>query len=56
MPKPFQTVLHGTCLLGGKHPVGSALARECPVLNAGKRSERAKKAAQTRRQRPQKPA
>jgi hypothetical protein len=44
----FRTVLHGTCLLKGKHPAGSRLARECPVLNAQARSARAKKAAQTR--------
>src|SRR5262249_31377782 len=46
-----QTVLHGTCLLGGVHSAGSDLARECPVLNARKRSERTQKAAQTRARR-----
>jgi hypothetical protein len=40
------TILHGTCLVNGQHPPGSALARECPVLNAPRRSERAKRAAQ----------
>jgi hypothetical protein len=34
--KPFRTVLHGTCLLGGQHPAGSKLARECPVLRRQK--------------------
>jgi hypothetical protein len=32
MAKVFRTVIHGTCLLDGKHPPGSKLARECPVL------------------------
>jgi hypothetical protein len=37
--KPFRTILHGTCLLGGRHPKGSKLAKECPVL---RRQERQK--------------
>jgi hypothetical protein len=37
MPKAFRTVLHGTCLLDGKHPPGSKLARECPVLRRAER-------------------
>jgi hypothetical protein len=47
---PFRTVLHGTCLLGGRHPAGSLEAKECP-LNPQRieaRSARAKKAAQSR--------
>lgn len=32
MAKKFRTILHGTCLLKGKHPPGSKLAKECPVL------------------------
>lgn len=36
-PKAFRTVLHGTCLLNGKHPPGSRLARECPVLRRAER-------------------
>ncbi len=43
------TVLHGVCLLDGKHPAGSQLAKECPVLNASKRSEARKKGWLTRR-------
>lgn len=45
------TILHGTCLVNGQHPAGSKLARECPVLNAPARSERARRAASTRRER-----
>jgi hypothetical protein len=37
--KRFRTVVHGLCLLGGRHPEGSPLARECPVQNAGRRAE-----------------
>jgi hypothetical protein len=55
-PRRFRTILHGVCLLVGKHPPGSVLARECPVLTAQARSDRAKRSAQTRRQRPAKPA
>src|SRR5262245_2912077 len=36
------------CLLGGCHPVGSPWALECPILNAEKRSQRARKAAAAR--------
>lgn len=32
-----RTVLHGTCLLNGKHPPGSKLARECPLLRRQRR-------------------
>jgi len=35
--KPFRTILHGTCLVDGRHPEGSKLARECPVLRRQKR-------------------
>lgn len=35
----MRSIIHGTCLLKGKHPSGSKLARECPVLNAAKRAE-----------------
>ena len=35
--RPFRTILHGTCLVNGKHPPGSQLARECPVLRRQKR-------------------
>jgi hypothetical protein len=31
-PKRFRTVLHGTCLVNGRHPAGSQMERECPVL------------------------
>jgi hypothetical protein len=48
LPKRFRTVLHGTCLLHGRHPADSDLARECPLLTAGKRSERSRRAARTR--------
>jgi hypothetical protein len=37
MSPPFRTVLHGTCLLDGRHPAGSKLARECPVLRRARR-------------------
>lgn len=36
-PRRFRTVLHGTCLLAGKHPPGSKMARECPVLRRARR-------------------
>ena len=36
-PRRFRTILHGTCLVGGRHPEGSELARECP---ARRRQER----------------
>lgn len=47
---PYRTILHGTCLLNGQHPPGSALARECPrnAEAAAKRSARSRKAALTR--------
>jgi hypothetical protein len=44
----YRTVLHGTCLLNGKHPPGFKEAKECPVLNRTRRSERAQRAARTR--------
>jgi hypothetical protein len=36
------------CLLNGQHTPGSEWERECPLRNAAQRSERARKAAQTR--------
>ena len=39
-PRPFRSILHGTCLLGGKHPAGSQLARECPVYRRERRAQR----------------
>jgi hypothetical protein len=44
------TILHGTCLLNGKHAPGSALALECPVLNAERRSEARKRGWHTRKE------
>lgn len=44
MSRPY----YGTCLVNGDHPEGSALARECPLRNAARRSERSRKAAATR--------
>jgi hypothetical protein len=35
--KAYRTVLHGTCLMGGRHESGSQLARECPLLQAERR-------------------
>jgi hypothetical protein len=35
--KVYRTILHGTCLMGGRHEPGSQLARECPLLRAKKR-------------------
>jgi len=37
-PARFRTVLHGDCLLEGKRPPGSRLARECPVLRRQRRA------------------
>ena len=34
MRKTYRTILHGTCLVGGRHQPGSQLANECPVLRA----------------------
>ena len=42
----------GTCLAGGRRRPGSPEARECPVLKAEARSERARKAARSRWERP----
>jgi hypothetical protein len=41
----FRTVLHGTCLLNGKHAPGSHSAAECPFNpeRAQRRSARARK-------------
>ena len=50
-PAP-RTVLHGRCLLNGKHRPGDPYATECPLLGAEARSERSKKAARTRWGRP----
>lgn len=36
----FRTVLHGQCLLNGKHPAGSQEARECPLARKTARKER----------------
>jgi hypothetical protein len=49
LPKRFRTILHGTCLLVGQHPPGSALARECPVATAGTRSATRRRAWLTRK-------
>ena len=35
--KAYRTILHGTCLVGGRHQPGSELAHECPLLKAEKR-------------------
>jgi hypothetical protein len=45
------TVLHGTCLLKGKHPKNSNLWKECPdnPENAQRASESRKKGWATRR-------
>jgi hypothetical protein len=48
----MRTVLHGTCLLNGVHPVGSEEWKACPVRQAQARAGRARKAAQTRWRRP----
>jgi hypothetical protein len=40
---------YGTCLVNGNHTPGSDAWRECPHRNAAARSERSRKAAQTRR-------
>ena len=37
MRKTYRTILHGTCLVGGRHEPGSELARECPLLRAERR-------------------
>jgi hypothetical protein len=42
--KPY----HGTCLVNGRHRPGSPEARECPLLTAQARSDRARAAAQAR--------
>ena len=35
--KAYRTILHGACLVGGRHQPGSELAHECPLLRAKKR-------------------
>ena len=35
--KTHRTILHGSCLVGGRHEPGSQLANECPLLRAEKR-------------------
>ena len=57
-PRAFRTVLHGTCLLKGKHPPGSKLARECPVLRRARRDSEAQNqgAAITLQGRPEAPS
>ena len=42
------TLLDGTCLVGGKHPINSVEWRQCPLRHAAARSERSRKAAQAR--------
>ena len=42
--KPY----HGTCLVNGRHPEGSLVAKECPQRNAAARAERARRAAAVR--------
>src|SRR5215467_2201284 len=37
MLKAYRTILHGTCLMGGRHEPGSPLARECPLPQAERR-------------------
>jgi hypothetical protein len=49
LPKRFRTILHGTCLLAGKHPPGSALARECPLAKTARRSAARRQAWLTRK-------
>ena len=41
----MRTILHGQCLLNGKHAPGSRYHSECPLHTAAARSERARKAA-----------
>jgi hypothetical protein len=48
-PRRFRTALHGVCLLAGRHPPGSALARECPVAAAPARSQARRRAWLTRK-------
>jgi hypothetical protein len=45
----MKAILHGQCLIGGKHTPGSQWERECPLRNAEKRSERTRKGNQARR-------
>ena len=35
--KAYRSILHDTCLVGGRHQPGSQLAHECPLLRAAKR-------------------
>lgn len=41
----------GTCLVNGKHPLGSELAKECPVLRAEIRRQGHQHRWETRRKR-----
>ena len=43
------------CLVDGNHTPGSDWEGECPLRNAERRSERSRKAAQTRQERLQRP-
>lgn len=36
----YRTMLHGTCLVGGRHPEGSDLWLECPVVKAAERGRK----------------
>lgn len=49
-----RTILHGTCLLGGKHEPNDPYAAECPLNpeRIKRLSERAQKANKTRWGRP----
>jgi hypothetical protein len=42
------TMLHGTCLVNGRHPAGSLEWRECPLRRAQARADRSRKAAEAR--------
>jgi hypothetical protein len=44
----MRTILHGTCLLSGVHPVGSEEWKACPLRRAQARAGRARKAAEAR--------
>jgi hypothetical protein len=46
----MKSIAHGTCLMNGNHPPGSALARECPVRRSAARTlARPEKTAQNRK-------
>jgi hypothetical protein len=44
----MRTILHGTCLLSGVHPVGSEEWKTCPLRRAQARADRSRKAAEAR--------